>query len=259
MSRSLKIYHNEFDAEIGVSSWCGILHTSSWSKLLNEIAAAAVHYSANYPCRWQHPPRGTSNSRLIYRGDKGSQSVCLSVCLSLYAFLCLRLLTYLHNTFICQLACLAVLCFGETNSFHLSVTFCCVLRHLQELAAATGKPRFTRRSFSLRQHGRASLAGAIRCRQASLELSPSPARSALLPEQQTPPQAPSVPRKSNWEVIEYFSSSSSSLTRGSKPAQSANLIAVSSQLRHQVELLPTGEWRINIHRILQFILFPWRF
>jgi hypothetical protein len=99
---------------------------------------------------------------------------------------------------------------------------------LQDLAAATGKPRFTRRSLSLRQHGRAGFVGAIRSRQASLELSPSPARSALLPEQHTPPLAPPLPRKSNWEVIEHFSSSSSSLTRGTKPAQSANLIAVSS-------------------------------
>jgi hypothetical protein len=107
-------------------------------------------------------------------------------------------------------------------------------RVLQDLAAVTGKPRFTRRSLSLRQHGRAGFAGAIRSRQASLELSTSPARSALLPEVHTPPP---VPRKSNWEVIEHFSSSSGSLTRGSKPAQSANLIAVSSRLHQQVETL----------------------
>jgi hypothetical protein len=98
------------------------------------------------------------------------------------------------------------------------------VRVLQELAAATGKPRFTRRSLSLRQHGRTGFPGAIRSRQASLELSCSPARSALLPEVHTPPPAP---RKSNWEVIEHFSSSSGSLTRGSKGAQSANLVAVS--------------------------------
>lgn len=96
----------------------------------------------------------------------------------------------------------------------------------EDLAAATGKPRFTRRSFSLRQHGRAGFPGAIRSRQASLELSTSPARSALLPEQHTPPVLPPVSRKSNWEVIEHFSSSSGSLTRSGKPAQSANLIAV---------------------------------
>ncbi|XP_069690634.1 adenylate cyclase type 6 isoform X2 [Periplaneta americana] len=96
----------------------------------------------------------------------------------------------------------------------------------EDLAAATGKPRFTRRSLSLRQHGRSGLAGGIRSRQASLELSPSPARSALLPEQHTPPLPPPVPRKSNWEVIEHFSSSSTSLARGGKPAHSASLIAV---------------------------------
>lgn len=109
---------------------------------------------------------------------------------------------------------------------------------LQDLAAATGKPRFTRRSFSLRQHGRAGFAGAIRSRQASLELSTSPARSALLPEQHTPPVLPPVSRKSNWEVIEHFSSSSGSLTRSGKPAQSANLIAVSPPFLQQVELFP---------------------
>ena len=108
---------------------------------------------------------------------------------------------------------------------------------LQDLAAATGKPRFTRRSFSLRQHGRAGFPGAIRSRQASLELSTSPARSALLPEQHTPPVLPPVSRKSNWEVIEHFSSSSGSLTRSGKPAQSANLIAVSSPLLQQVGLI----------------------
>jgi len=109
---------------------------------------------------------------------------------------------------------------------------------LQDLAAATGKPRFTRRSFSLRQHGRAGFAGAIRSRQASLELSTSPARSALLPEQNTAQVLPSVPRKSNWEVIEHFSSSSGSLTRSGKPAQSANLIAVSSPFLQHVGKLP---------------------
>jgi hypothetical protein len=101
-----------------------------------------------------------------------------------------------------------------------------------------GKPRFTRRSLSLRQHGRAGFAGAVRSRQASLELSPSPARSALLPEQHTPPLAQPVPRKSNWEVIEHFSSSSGSLTRSSKPSQSANLLAVSCSSRHKMKTLP---------------------
>ena len=109
---------------------------------------------------------------------------------------------------------------------------------LQDLAAATGKPKFTRRSFSLRQHGRAGFAGAIRSRQASLELSTSPARSALLPEQNTPQVLPPVPRKSNWEVIEHFSSSSGSLTRSGKTAQSANLIAVSSQFLQHMGILP---------------------
>jgi hypothetical protein len=105
-------------------------------------------------------------------------------------------------------------------------------RVLQELAAVTGKPRFTRRSLSLRQHGgRSGFPGVIRSRQASLELSCSPARSALLPEVHTPPAAP---RKSNWEVIEHFSSSSGSLTRGSKASQSANLVAVSPCLHKQV-------------------------